>query len=113
MVGCSFDVKRFDIEPLDIERLIQLVSGRGCFEIKRLHIERFDIEREDAIMTDRPIAASPWEVEAERRREVIAADAARAPRHEDPSSVRRFLASLRGTPDARPGQAGRLNQKRV
>jgi hypothetical protein len=64
-------------------------------------------------MTDRPIAASPWEVEAERRREVIAADAARQPRSATPSSLGRFLASLRRTPDARPAQAGRLNQKRV
>jgi hypothetical protein len=65
------------------------------------------------MMTDRPIAASPWEVEAERRREVVAADAARPPRSADRSSVRRFLASLRGTPDSRRAQPGRLNQKRV
>jgi hypothetical protein len=64
-------------------------------------------------MTDRPIAASPWEVEAERRREVIAADAFRPPRSAAPSSVSRILAALRGTPDSRPAQAGRLNQKRV
>ena len=64
-------------------------------------------------MSDRPIAASPWEVEAERRREVIAADAARPPRSTTPSPLGRLLASLRGTADARPAQAGRLNQKRV
>ena len=64
-------------------------------------------------MTDRPIAASPWEIEAERRREVVAADAARPPRSAAPSSLGRFLASLRGSREVRPAQAGRLNQKRV
>ena len=71
-------------------------------------------------MTDRPIAATPWEVEAERRREVLAADAGpgRSVRRRwtaplTMSRGRRWLASLRAGTDPAPAQAGRLNQKRV
>jgi hypothetical protein len=73
-------------------------------------------------MTDRSFAATPWEVEAERRREVIEADAgaARSSRPATPRDVlavargRRLLQSLRREPfDDAPRQAGRLNQKRV
>ena len=74
-------------------------------------------------MTDRRYAATPWEVEAERRREVIEADAlaARISRHEDPARDmlavargRRLLQSiLRGSADEGQRQPGRLNQNRV
>jgi hypothetical protein len=66
-------------------------------------------------------AATSWEVEAERRREVLAADAlARGPIREEGhtshamSRGRRWLGSLRGgSTDAPPAHAGKLNQKRV
>ena len=74
-------------------------------------------------MTDRRYAATPWEVEAERRREVIEADAsgARAASASTPDGSllaiargRRLLQSLRrGTSVDEPRQAGTLNQKRV
>jgi hypothetical protein len=73
-------------------------------------------------MTDRRYPVSPWEVEAERRREVIAADAHTdgPPSQRDPAREilalargRRLLASLRGSTDEPPAQAGKLNQKRV
>jgi hypothetical protein len=74
-------------------------------------------------MTDRRSAATPWEVEAERRREVIEADAlaARRSRREDPARDvlalargRRLIQSiLRGPADEELPQPGRLNQKRV
>ncbi len=74
-------------------------------------------------MTDRPIAASPWEVEAERRREVIGSEVAAARRAErsHPSQEilvvargRRLLRSLtQGSQGEKGSQAGRLNQKRV
>lgn len=74
-------------------------------------------------MTDRRSAATPWEVEAERRREVIEADARAARRsgQADPASQmlalargRRLVRSiLRGTADDGARQPGRLNQNRV
>lgn len=74
-------------------------------------------------MTDRPTAASPWEVEAERRREVVASEvaAAREAERTDPGNDllglargRRMLHSLTtGSPADGTRQAGRLNQKRV
>jgi hypothetical protein len=74
-------------------------------------------------MTDRRTAATPWEVEAERRREVIEGDvlAAHRSRREDPAGDmlavargRRLLRSvLRGSADEGRPQPGRLNQKRV
>ena len=79
-------------------------------------------------MTDRPIAASPWEVEAERRREVIASEVDAA-RHGGSAYVgSRSMVAARGrrllpsqttrsadaaARDVGPRQAGRLNQKRV
>ena len=89
-------------------------------------MERLDIKREDAIMTDRPIAASPWEVEAERRREVIASDVDAA-RHGGSAHVGAEPLAARGSSllrsltsgsrdaarDVQPRQAGKLNQKRV
>ena len=90
------------------------------FEIKTLDVERIDIELSEGAMDDRHFAATPWEVEAERRREVLAADAetarsvaARAVRPPSIARGRRWLASLRGTPAGRVPQAGKLNQKRV
>ena len=64
-------------------------------------------------MTDRQLAATPWEVEAERRRETIAADAAVARRDRADAAGevltlargRRLVASLRGA--SRP--TGRLD----
>jgi hypothetical protein len=92
----------------------------GYFEIKRLHIERLDIEGKDLAMTGHPFPATPWEVEAERRREVIESDAmaGRPIREAAPGSLavsrdRHRLAWLRGSTDAPPAHAGRLNQKRV
>lgn len=79
-------------------------------------------------MTDRPIAASPWEVDAERRREVIASEvaAARGVERTDPghglqvvARGRRLLRSItsgsrdEAAREVKPRQAGRLNQKRV
>lgn len=72
-------------------------------------------------MTDRRFAATPWEVEAERRRETIAADALgdRARRSDAGSEVlatargRRLLSRLRGSLDDRPTGTGTLHQKRV
>jgi hypothetical protein len=69
---------------------------------------------------DRRIAVTPWEVEAERRQEVLAVDAGpgRSVRRPWPAQLTmsrglRWLASLRGATDAAPPQAGKLNQKRV
>ena len=74
-------------------------------------------------MTDRSTIASPWEVEAERRREVIASEvaAAREAERGDPGHEllvvtrgRRLLRSITiGSQDDDTRQAGRLNQKRV
>ena len=74
-------------------------------------------------MTDRPIAASPWEVEAGRRRDVIGSEVAAAreaershPGHElmVVAQARRLLRSLTsGSQSQSTRQAGRLNQKRV
>jgi hypothetical protein len=72
-------------------------------------------------MTDRRYAATPWEVEAERRREVIEADARHPSTTTEPGREsfvvargRRLLRSIQGgSLDEAPGQAGRLNQKRV
>ena len=79
-------------------------------------------------MTDRLIAASPWEVEAERRREVIASDVGAARHagstHPGPELLvvargRRFLRSITSRSrdevarEVQPPQTGRLNQKRV
>ncbi len=72
-------------------------------------------------MTDRPYAATSWEAEAERRREVTKADA----RHSATRSATgrglflvarggRLLRSILGKSlDEAPPQPGRLNQKRV
>jgi len=90
------------------------------FEIKTLDVEMIDIERSEGVMSHRRFAATPWEVEAERRGEVLRASAlaGRSARERGTVSVamsrgRRWLASLRGSTDAPPAQAGRLNQKRV
>lgn len=76
-------------------------------------------------MTDRHYAATSWEVEAERRREVIAqavgshrTAGSPATEHADErltiSRARRLLGSVqRRSPEDRPRQTGRLNQKRV
>ena len=72
-------------------------------------------------MTDRRYAATPWEVEAERRREVIEADAQHPSTRSDPARGltvvargRRLLQSIQGgSRDEAPPQAGKLNQKRV
>ena len=74
-------------------------------------------------MTDRPRAASPWEVEAERRREVIASEVAAARVAERShaggeiltvAQGRRLLRSITsGSHGEDTRQAGRLNQKRV
>ena len=73
-------------------------------------------------MTDHDYAATPWEVEAERRREVIAGDAhiegdafRRDPAREILALARgrRLVPRLRSSTDERPAQAGKLNQKRV
>jgi hypothetical protein len=72
-------------------------------------------------MTDRRLAATPWEVEAERRRETIAADArdGRSRRSDAANDVlapargRRLLGRLRGSFDHGPSGAGALHQKRV
>ena len=73
-------------------------------------------------MTDRQFAATPWEVEAERRREVIADEARVAGQAAGsdaardvltPARGRRLLSSLRGSIDRGSAQAGTLNQKRV
>jgi hypothetical protein len=67
-------------------------------------------------------AATPWEVEAERRREVIADDARAGGPPSGPAAARdvlgpargrRLVSSLRGSIDRGSGQAGTLNQKRV
>jgi hypothetical protein len=91
------------------------------FEIKRLDVERVDIERSEGAMTDHDYAATPWEVEAERRREVLAGDARdgvvirRDPAREILALARgrRLLSRLRSSTEERPAQAGKLNQKRV
>lgn len=44
------------------------------FEIKRVDVERIDIEGSEGVVRDTWMAAAPWEVEAERRREVLVAD---------------------------------------
>ena len=44
------------------------------FEIKTLDVKRIDIERSEGDMHQDHFAATPFEVEAERRREVLAAD---------------------------------------
>lgn len=44
------------------------------FQIKTLDVERVDIERSEGDMQHHRIAATSFELEAERRREVIAAD---------------------------------------
>lgn len=71
-------------------------------------------------MTDRQFAATPWEVEAERRREVIAADArdvALAARPDAADEVltaargRRLLSSLRGSLGEDPRRTGGLDRK--
>jgi len=82
-----------------------------------------DIEGTEDTMTDRRYAATAWEIEAERRREVIEADvlAARRSPREDPARDmlaqargRRLLRSiLRGSADEGRHQPGRLNQNRV
>jgi hypothetical protein len=74
-------------------------------------------------MTDRRTAASPWEVEAERRREVVASEVAAAREGERTDAGDEALGLARGwrllrsltpgSPDDRTRQAGRLNQKRV
>jgi hypothetical protein len=50
------------------------------FEIKRVDVERIDIERSEGVVRDSWMAAAPWEVEAERRREVLVADLGAAAR---------------------------------
>jgi hypothetical protein len=71
-------------------------------------------------MTDRQFAATPWEVEAERRREVIAADArdvARAARSDAADEVltaargRRLLPSLRESLGQGPRRSGGLDHR--
>ena len=72
-------------------------------------------------MTDRRYAAAPWEVEAERRRELIEADAQHVWTRSDPARGltvvargRRLLQSIQGVSrDEASPQAGKLNQKRV
>lgn len=72
-------------------------------------------------MTDRPYAATSWEAEAERRREVIMADARHSSTRSDAgrglflvTRGRRLLRSIvSGSLDEAPPQPGRLNQKRV
>lgn len=86
------------------------------FEIKTLDVKRIDIERSEGDMHQDHFAATPFEVEAERRREVLAADmrGARVGGRGLMTIVRSRLAlSLRGSAPRRPAHAGRLNQKRV
>jgi hypothetical protein len=82
-------------------------------EIKRVDIEMVDIERSEEGAMKRWMAAAPWEVEAERRQEVLHADAQRVPR-----SVRSERSDLLATIRRRlepavPEQGRRLDQKRV
>jgi len=43
-------------------------------DIERLDIKRIDVKRRRHVMRHQPFAATPWEVEAARRREVVEAD---------------------------------------
>jgi hypothetical protein len=86
------------------------------FEIKTLDVERIDIERSEGDMQHGHFAATPFEVEAERRREILAGDMrrARVDSRGFLSIVRaRLAAPLRWSAPRRPAHAGRLNQKRV
>jgi hypothetical protein len=91
------------------------------FEIKRLDVERIDIERSEGTMPDRHlhlIAAAPWEVEAERRREMLDADARRfdvserAGEIESGSDSGRLWSLLRGSFDRAPA-TGKLDRKHI
>ena len=87
------------------------------FQIKTLDIEMVDIERWEGEMQHHRIAATSFEVEAERRREVISAGMRAGRSAGRPGLLARFSTRV-GTKPERVGtdrrvQAGKLDQKRA
>jgi hypothetical protein len=79
------------------------------FEIKTVDVEMIDIERSEGAMSHRHLAATPWEVEAERRREVLDAQLPRPRRSNQAIGFPDLGERVRGWFAAAP-RSGKLDQ---
>jgi hypothetical protein len=82
------------------------------FEIKTVDIKRMDIERSEAPMSHRHLAATAWELEAERRREVLGGEVRRRSGRKPGLRFADLGRRVRGLfPSVPP--TGKLDQKRA